>query len=1162
MKELIIVMNSYRSDKSELIQVFAPENNEKHLADVIFVHGLNGSPINTWMTNNIIENVKNTENVKGSELQTSWLYWLGKDTKVQVWSLGYPANASKWDGFTMPLNQRADNIINLLINNPKLNNPNLESNKPIIFVAHSMGGLVVKNIFKRIEGSYYTPKEKGEHLLKRIKGIVFLSTPHRGSDLANFVEYLTFLLPTESVKQLKKDNDDLLALNDWFHNNFYNLDLTAKVFYETQGTSIKKSGLFSRLFNKLVVTRDSANLNIQEVEVVGLDANHNSICWVNNPQKSRDNSQLYNNVVSFINEVIKDKSFFLNDSKEVSKIENLITEVRKCRYDKIQDLCGTMKMLDINVPVALANIYTEVNIFRELSKGQWKDRTELLKEARLYATQDFERIGYTNNITQERVPGLDLISDIINNPKIPNRLMIFGKPGSGKTTFLQWIAIKCNLGDFQPQLVPIFIRLKYFAKDTKNDNSESNKLFNYIKAECENCNNQDKSWIKTILTEGRALILLDGWDEVSEQDNEEEIIREIRKFVGEFFKNTFIITCRINDSKYRFGDEKFTYVEIADFNQNQIETFARNWFTATGEKNEENLTEQFIQNLNLPENKEIRELAITPILLNLTCFVFKKIRSFPQQRSKLYEEGLNILLTRWDKERKVDRDEVYKNLSVELKQELLTEVGAITFENNNYFFETEEIERLIANNLRNLSNKNNTQIDEATLKENSIVVLQSIEAQHGLLLERARGIYSFSHLTFQEYFTAKYLIKNLTPQRLQELVTGLQGGRWREVFLLVTPMLDNVIYLQQIKQNIDLFFQRDQRLQNFLKWVNEQANYLELNYKKSAIRAFYFSIVFDERYFNDFSLAIELDPTLKDHLSNSLTLYRNEDRQNEESFLLFDYVLAKIYHALNKNYTIKFQNYLVSNNLGLNEDFTSYLKQIESKINQLSYEMVNFERRQQAKLNLLARNIIIQGVQNKFIIKNDKFLQLINKIKERLLFEQSTVYNHSQFYSQLGELYIRLNNLDANDLNELIYKVLGPNDLVLVINRLKEIVIEIQNHNNQYRIEEIHLWDNYLREIIQISEEIQNQNNQYNLTKKSLRVELKSKIQIYRNIDFDWEFNQNQKEMLQKYYYANLWLAILTDNIINNSKKLQDEEKQQIIEKITEIQEALLLPID
>jgi predicted NACHT family NTPase len=70
-------------------------------------------------------------------------------------------------------------------------------------------------------------------------------------------------------------------------------------------------------------------------------------------------------------------------------------------------------------------------------------------------------------------------------------------------------------------------------------------------------------------------------------------------------------------------------------------------------------------------------------------------------------------------------------------------------------------------------------------------VLKSIEAQHGLLVERARGIYSFSHLTFQEYFTARYFVESSDPQALENLSSHITEKRWREVFLLTTEMLPN-----------------------------------------------------------------------------------------------------------------------------------------------------------------------------------------------------------------------------------------------------------------------------------------------------------------------------------------------------------------------------------
>lgn len=70
-------------------------------------------------------------------------------------------------------------------------------------------------------------------------------------------------------------------------------------------------------------------------------------------------------------------------------------------------------------------------------------------------------------------------------------------------------------------------------------------------------------------------------------------------------------------------------------------------------------------------------------------------------------------------------------------------------------------------------------------------VLRSIEAQHGLLVERARGIYSFSHLTFQEYFTAKHFVDSSGSQALENLANHITESRWREVFLLTAEMMPN-----------------------------------------------------------------------------------------------------------------------------------------------------------------------------------------------------------------------------------------------------------------------------------------------------------------------------------------------------------------------------------
>ncbi|MCZ0900877.1 NACHT domain-containing protein, partial [Microcoleus sp. HI-ES] len=176
--------------------------------------------------------------------------------------------------------------------------------------------------------------------------------------------------------------------------------------------------------------------------------------------------------------------------------------------------------------------------------------------------------------------------------------------------------------------------LKTFAEIANLD------LLEYISDEFASYGVEARSQTESVLSQGRGLILLDGLDEVPESDSD-AVVRQIRQFVQKYYSNQFIITCRIAAAKYRFHDEAFTCVEVADFNCEQIAAFAKNWFVAFSQNMEAGkaLASQFVEKLKLQKNQQIRELAVTPILLNLTCLVFQAKADFPSNRAKLYEEG-------------------------------------------------------------------------------------------------------------------------------------------------------------------------------------------------------------------------------------------------------------------------------------------------------------------------------------------------------------------------------------------------------------------------------------------------------------------------------------------------------------------------------------------
>jgi predicted NACHT family NTPase len=534
---------------------------------------------------------------------------------------------------------------------------------------------------------------------------------------------------------------------------------------------------------------------------------------------------------------------------DLPEIDALVQQVRRHCHDKIEQLYSKMKLLDISQPIDVDSLYVDVNILEQIANERWLDISDLLRGFKP-AADDFDRLGL-GKVREERVSGLEAVQRY-------KRLMVLGKPGSGKTTFLQYLATQCSKGKLQSDRVPIFIGLKTFAKYGRDEKNFS--LFDYISREFHSCGISEKNAAERVLKYGKGLILLDGLDEVPDED-EYEVVEEIRQFSETYYNNRLIVTCRIAASKYRLAG--FTDVEVADFDKAQIASFADKWFVAVTESDREKglvQAKQFVEQLNLPQNQQIRELAVTPLWLHMACLVFNVRGEFPSNRANLYQQGLKIMLVRWDEARGIKRDEVYRNLSVPRKKQLLSQLAAIAFEQGDYFLEQDKIQQWIADYLRTLPD---AKTDPEQLQLDSEAVLKAIEAQHGLLVERARGIYSFSHLTFQEYFTARKIVTALSEQKsldpLQNLVRHITEKRWREVFLLAIGMLPSADHLLQLmKQQIDRLVAADEKLQQFLKWVNQKSLSVETSHSPVAFRALYFAL---DRALDD-ALDRTLDPRL------------------------------------------------------------------------------------------------------------------------------------------------------------------------------------------------------------------------------------------------------------------------------------------------------------
>lgn len=153
-----------------------------------------------------------------------------------------------------------------------------------------------------------------------------------------------------------------------------------------------------------------------------------------------------------------------------------------------------------------------------------------------------------------------------------------------------------------------------------------------------------------------------------------------------------------------------------------------------------------------------------------------------------------------------------------------------------------------------------------------------MEAHLGILVQRAMRVYSFSHLSFQEYLTAQRIARKIT------LISGIGhyfgDRRWREVWLLLATMVDADDIIFALKKQCDQLIERKSTIRACLQACHERAT-RTAEYRQPALRAFYVALILHGARRNtagaralarDLALARALDPSMASDLAVELAL--------------------------------------------------------------------------------------------------------------------------------------------------------------------------------------------------------------------------------------------------------------------------------------------------
>lgn len=190
-----------------LTGLYTPAAGVNVVADLIFVHGLMGHPYKTWQgqsdeqvkrigISKIVKKMKDHVR-KSDKTSKPTCYWplelVPKDfTNVRILTYGYDSHPTHFYGAKatqMTITQHAQLLINRVVQSRAAC-----PERPLIFVAHSLGGILVKDAIIQSLEMEHQPIKKALGL--SCKHIVFFGTPHLGAGIAQWGEFVRRTIET------------------------------------------------------------------------------------------------------------------------------------------------------------------------------------------------------------------------------------------------------------------------------------------------------------------------------------------------------------------------------------------------------------------------------------------------------------------------------------------------------------------------------------------------------------------------------------------------------------------------------------------------------------------------------------------------------------------------------------------------------------------------------------------------------------------------------------------------------------------------------------------------------------------------------------------------------------------------------------------------------
>ncbi len=400
----------------------------------------------------------------------------------------------------------------------------------------------------------------------------------------------------------------------------------------------------------------------------------------------------------------------------------------------------------------------------------------------------------------------------------PAHLVLCGDAGSGKTTLLRWIAVQCAAQKFTDDLsflnhlVPFYIRLRDYVG--KLETLKPEEFIEHVATDLSG--KMPHGWVHEQLESGRALVLIDGVDELPKSQRE-EMRERLARWVKTFGLARFIVSSRtyaLNQNDFPewwewINNENFIQATLQKMNADQTDHFVDHWYGALDASlndKEKRELKDYPANLKsqLRRTPPLRQLAETPLLCAMICALHREYhRRLPSRRNDLYKECIEMILSKRDEEREIEHTEEYPDLTLSQKIQLAEDFA----------------ERLMLNNLSEDDVVNADKCFADAFSSLNITEVTAENVRHffvkraNLLREPVVGRIEFAHRTFEEYLAAQRLMKR---NYVGVLVEHALNDQWRETIILAAgidshPKEANELLAKILQKGVDETDQKAKR---------------------------------------------------------------------------------------------------------------------------------------------------------------------------------------------------------------------------------------------------------------------------------------------------------------------------------------------------------------